>query len=278
MSARQAIRASTANQRLSDEIKRLESESGGRLGVCVLDTATNTRHDHRGDERFPMCSTFKMLAAAAILARVDAGHEQLTRRITFDASALVVYSPITEKRVGGDGMTLAEICEAAVTLSDNTAGNLLLASIGGPPGLTAFARSLGDQVTRLDRDEPSLNEALPDDPRDTTTPNAMASNLQALVLGTKALSAASREQLTAWLIANKTGDTRLRAGLAKDWRVGDKTGTGARGTNNDVAVTWPPGKAPIVITAYLTGSTVSAAQQNAILASVARAVSAMASG
>ncbi|WP_028346282.1 class A beta-lactamase [Bradyrhizobium murdochi] len=278
LSARQAIRASTANQRLSDEIKRLESESGGRLGVCVLDTATNTRHDHRGDERFPMCSTFKMLAAAAILARVDAGHEQLTRRITFDASALVVYSPITEKRVGGDGMTLAEICEAAVTLSDNTAGNLLLASIGGPPGLTAFARSLGDQVTRLDRDEPSLNEALPDDPRDTTTPNAMASNLQALVLGTKALSAASREQLTAWLIANKTGDTRLRAGLAKDWRVGDKTGTGARGTNNDVAVTWPPGKAPIVITAYLTGSTVSAAQQNAILASVARAVSAMASG
>jgi beta-lactamase class A len=178
----------------------------------------------------------------------------------------------------GDGMTLAEICEAAVTLSDNTAGNLMLAAIGGPPGLTAFARSLGDQVTRLDRDEPSLNEALPDDPRDTTTPNAMASNLQALVLGTKALSAASREQLTAWLVANKTGDARLRAGLAKDWRVGDKTGTGARGTNNDVAVIWPPGKAPIVITAYLTGSTVSAAHQNAILASVARAVSAMAFG
>lgn len=226
-----------------------------------------------------MCSTFKVLAAAAILAGVDAGKELLTRRITFEASALVVNSPVTETRVGvGGGMTLAEICEAAVTRSDNTAGNLLLASIGGPPGLTAFARSLGDQVTRLDRDEPSLNEALLDDPRDTTTPNAMASNLQALILGTKALSAASREQLTAWLIANKTGDTRLRAGLAKDWRVGDKTGTGARGTNNDVAVIWPPGKAPIVITAYLTGATVPAAQQNATLASVARAVSAMTSG
>ena len=278
VSGRQAICASTTNQRLIDEIRRLERDSGGRLGVCVLDTATGARHVHRGDERFPMCSTFKMLAAAAILARVDAGKEQLTRRITFDASALIVYSPVTEKRVGGDGMTLAEVCEAAVTLSDNTAGNLLLGGIGGPPGLTAFVRSLGDQVTRLDRDEPSLNEALPDDPRDTTTPNAMASNLQALILGTKALSAASREQLTAWLVANKTGDARLRAGFAKGWRVGDKTGTGARGTNNDVAVIWPPGKAPIVITAYLTGATVSAAQQNATLASVARAVSAMASG
>jgi beta-lactamase class A len=271
-----AVHASTPNQRLIDEIKRLESESGGRLGVCVLDTATGARHVNRGDERFPMCSTFKALAAAAILARVDAGKEQLTRRITYDASALVTYSPVTEKHVG-DGMTLAEICEAAVTLSDNTAGNLLLAALGGPPGLTAFARSLGDQVTRLDRDEPSLNEALPDDPRDTTTPNAMASSLQTLVLGT-ALSAPSREQLTAWLVANKTGDTRLRAGFPKDWRVGDKTGTGARGTNNDVAVIWPPGKAPIVITSYLTGATVPAAQQNAIWASVARAVSAMVPG
>ncbi|NOJ48047.1 class A beta-lactamase [Bradyrhizobium archetypum] len=277
LSGRQAIRAATANQRLIDEIKRLESESGGRLGVCVLDTATDTRHVHRGDERFPMCSTFKALAAAAILARVDAGKEQLTRRIIFDASALVVYSPVTEKHVG-DGMTLAEICEAAVTRSDNTAGNLLLANIGGPPGLTAFARSLGDQVTRLDRNEPSLNEALPDDPRDTTTPNAMASNLQALVLGTTALSTSSREQLTAWLVSNKTGDARLRAGFAKDWRVGDKTGSGARGTANDVAVVWPPGKAPIVIATYLTGATISAEQQSATLASVARAVSAMTSG
>jgi beta-lactamase class A len=274
----EAIRASIADQRLIDEIKRLESESGGRLGVCVLETATGVRHVHRGDERFPMCSTFKALAAAAVLARVDAGKEQLTRRITFDASALVTYSPVTEKHVGGDGMTLAEICDAAVTLSDNTAANLLLAAIGGPSGLTAFVQGLGDQVTRLDRNEPSLNEAVPDDPRDTTTPNAMASNLQALVLGTTALSAASREQLTAWLVANKTGDARLRAGFAKDWRIGDKTGSGARGTANDVAVIWPPNKSPIVISAYLTGATVSTAQQNATLASVARAVSAMASG
>lgn len=272
-----AMRASIADQHLIDEIKRLERESGGRLGVCVLETATGARHVHRGDERFPMCSTFKALAAAAILARVDAGKEQLSRRITFDASALITYSPATEKHVG-DGMTLAELCEAAVTLSDNTAGNLLLAAIGGPSGLTSFIRSLDDQFTRLDRDEPTLNEALPDDPRDTTTPNAMASTLQTLILGTKALSAPSREQLTAWLIGNKTGDTRLRAGFAKDWRIGEKTGTGVRGTSNDVGVVWPPNTPPVVITAYLTGATVSSAQQNATLASVARAVSAMLSG
>ncbi|MBR1153285.1 class A beta-lactamase [Bradyrhizobium sp. JYMT SZCCT0428] len=272
-------RAAATDQRLIDEIRRLESESGGRLGVCVLETATGARHVHRGDERFPMCSTFKALAAAAVLARVDAGKEQLTRRrITFDASAIVVNSPVTEKHVGGDGMTLAEICEAAMTRSDNTAGNLLLASIGGPPELTAFARGLGDQVTRLDRNEPSLNQALPDDPRDTTTPNAMVSNFEKLVLGTGALSAASREQLTAWLVANKTGETRLRAGFAKGWRVGDKTGAGDHGTNNDVAVVWPPDGAPVIVAAYLTGASVPSAQQNATIASIARAVAAMRSG
>jgi beta-lactamase class A len=276
--APKAAHAATADQRLLDEIRRLENESGGRLGVCVLETATGARHAHRGDERFPMCSTFKALATAAVLTRVDAGQEQLTRRISFDASAIVVNSPVTEKRAGGDGMTLAEICEAAMTRSDNTAGNLLLASIGGPAGLTAFARGLGDQVTRLDRNEPSLNEALPGDPRDTTTPNAMASNLQTLVVATGALSAASREQLTAWLIANKTGDSRLRAGFVNGWRVGDKTGAGERGTTNDVAVVWPPDGAPIVIAAYLTGASIPGAQQNAIIASIARAVLAMTSG
>jgi beta-lactamase class A len=269
-----AMRASIADQHFIDEIQRLERESGGRLGVCVVETATGARHAHRGDERFPMCSTFKALAAAAVLAQVDAGKEQLSRRISYDASALTTYSPVTEKHVG-NGMTITELCDAAVTVSDNTAANLLLATIGGPAGLTSFARSLDDQFTRLDRNEPTLNEALPDDPRDTTTPNAMASTLQTLILGTKALSAPSREQLTAWLIRNKTGDTRLRAGFAKNWRIGDKTGTGARGTSNDIGVVWPSNTPPVVITTYLTGATVSATQQNATLASVARAVSAM---
>lgn len=270
-----AARAAGSDPRLIDEVKRLEGQSGGRLGVCVLQTSTGLRDVYRGDERFPMCSTFKALAAAAVLARVDAGKEQLTRRVTFDASAVVANSPVTEKRAGDGGMTLAEICEAAVTRSDNTAGNLMLADVGGPSGLTAFVRTLGDEVTRLDRNEPSLNEALPGDPRDTTTPNAMASNFKALLFGAEALSAASREQLTAWLVANKTGDARLRAGFPNKWRVGDKTGSGERGTTNDVAVVWPAGGAPVIVAAYLTGAVVPTAQQNGIIASVARAVAAM---
>jgi beta-lactamase class A len=273
-----AAHAANSDPRLIEEIKRLEGESRGRLGVCVLQTPSGLRHVYRGDERFPMCSTFKVLAAAAVLARVDAGKEQLTRRITFDASSVVVNSPVTEKRAGDGGMTLAEICEAALTRSDNTAGNLLLEDIGGPSGLTAFARTLGDDATRLDRNEPSLNQALPDDVRDTTSPNAMAANLKTLLFGTAALSAASREQLTAWLIANKTGDARLRAGLPNTWRVGDKTGTGEQGTANDVAVVWPSSGAPVIVAVYLTGAGVPIAQQNGIIASAARAVAAMSLG
>jgi beta-lactamase class A len=258
---------------LAKELARLEAESGGRLGVAVLDTSTGAMAGHRADQPFPMCSTFKVLAVAAILRRVDAQGEKLERRIGFTKADLVSYSPVTERHLGGDGMSLAELCEAAITRSDNTAANLLLANIGGPANLTAFVRTLGDQVTRLDRIEPELNEATPGDPRDTTTPNAMLSNLQKLVLG-EVLSSASRDQLTAWMIGNKTGDARLRAGLPAGWRVGDKTGSGARGTANDVAVIWPAERAPVIVAVYLIGASGSNDQQNATIAAVARAVSA----
>jgi hypothetical protein len=181
---------------------------------------------HRGDERFALCSTFKLLAAAFVLARVDRNEESLTRRIAYARDYLVDYSPITEKHIG-EGLTLGDICEAAVTVSDNTAGNLLLDSFGGPAKLTAYLRSLGDRVTRLDRREPELNEVRPGDPRDTTAPVAMLEILRKTVLGT-ALSASSRKQLIAWLVANKTGDKRLRAGVPRGWRVGDKTGSGSK--------------------------------------------------
>jgi beta-lactamase class A len=204
-------------------------------------------------------------------ARRDAGRERLDRRIRFEASDIVVNSPVTKDRLGGDGMSLAELCEAAMTVSDNTAGNLILASLGGPGGLTAYARSLGDTLTRLDRIEPVLNEAVPGDPRDTTTPAAMLSNLRTLVLGT-VLSPASKEFLIAWLLGNKTGDTRLRAGLPKDWRVGDKTGSGERGTTNDVGLVWPPQHAPVIVSIYLTGTPATSGQRNATLANVGRAV------
>jgi beta-lactamase class A len=256
---------------LAAAFARIEKESGGRLGVAVLDTQTGAQAGHRADERFPMCSTFKLLAAAATLWRVDAGSERLERRVPFGARDLVTYSPVTEKHVGA-GMTLAELCDAAVTLSDNTAANLLLAALGGPGGITAFARTLGDATTRLDRIEPELNEARPGDPRDTTSPSAMTANLRALLLG-DALSAASRAQLTAWLAANRTGDARLRARLPAGWRVGDKTGAGANGTNNDVGVLWPPGRPPIIVSAYLTeAAAVPAARRDATIAAVGHAV------
>jgi beta-lactamase class A len=259
------------SEKLAADLARIEKESGGRLGVAVLDRGTEAQAAHRGDERFPMCSTFKLLAAAAILARVDAGKERLDTRVRFEARDVVVNSAMTKDRVGGEGMSVAELCEAAMIVSDNTAGNLLLARLGGPEGLTTYARSLGDTVTRLDRTEPDLNEAVPGDPRDTTSPAAMLSNLRTLVLGT-VLSASSRDQLTRWLLGNRTGDTRLRAGLPSDWRVGDKTGSGERGTTNDVGVIWPPGRAPILVSIYLTETSLAGEQRNATLAAVGRAV------
>ena len=213
----------------------LERRHGGRLGVAVLDSAGASVTAHRGDERFALCSTFKFLAAALVLARVDRRQESLTRRTVYARDYLVPHSPVTEKHAGESGLTVGEICEAAMTLSDNTAGNLLLDSFGGPAELTGYARSLGDSVTRLDRREPDLNEAKPGDPRDTTSPAAMIEVLRKTVLGT-ALSTSSREQLTAWLVANQTGDRRLRAGVPKGWRVGDKTGSGANNATNDIAV------------------------------------------
>lgn len=263
--------AALLEKRFVEELKRLEGESGGRLGVAMLDTGTGQCVGHRMDERFPMCSTFKVLASGAVLHRVDAGKESLARRIYFTDSDLVTHSPETQKHVGPVGMTVAELCEAAMTLSDNTAGNLLLATIGGPQGLTAFVRSLGDEVTRLDRIETELNEAAPDDLRDTTTPDAMAADLGALALG-DVLSTKSRTQLVSWLAANTTGSKRLRAGLPAGWRVGDKTGTGEQGTANDVAVIWPPDRAPFVITAYLTGAAAPVERQDAVMAAVGRAV------
>ena len=248
----------------------IERSVEGRLGVAVLDTANGTVHGHRLDERFPMCSTFKWLAAAMVLHRVDTGQESLGRRIAYGRDALVSHSPATEQHVG-QGMTLGALCEATVTLSDNAAANLILASFGGPAALTRYARTLGDTQTRLDRTEPALNEARPGDPRDTTTPRAMAASLRAAVLG-DALSAPSRAQLTQWLVDTKTGSERLRKHLPADWRAGDTTGTGARGTTNDVAVFWPPRRAPIVVAAYLTDTASKPAQCNAALADVGRVV------
>jgi beta-lactamase class A len=263
----------SAEDQLSRELAKIELASGGRLGVAVLDNATGIRTLHRGDERFPMCSTFKLVACGAVLAKVDAGKQHLDQRITFQKADLVTYSPVTQHHTGAPGMSLADLCAAAIAYSDNTAANLILANIGGPAGFTQFARSLGDTVTRLDRIETALNESLPNDPRDTTTPSAMLANLNSLLLG-NTLSPTSRDQLIQWLLANTTGGARLRAGVPANWRVGDKTGTGDRGSTNDIGILWPPNAKPLLVCAYLTGTTASADQRNATIAAVGRAVSA----
>jgi beta-lactamase class A len=260
-----------ADQLPSSLWQRIETSAAGRLGVAVLDTADGRLQGHRLDERFPMCSTFKWLAAALVLKRVDAGQERLDRRIAFSPDELVPNSPITSRHAGGSGMTLAELCEATVTVSDNAAANLILRSFGGPEALTRYARSLGDTVTRIDRLEPLLNEAAPGDPRDTTTPRGMATSLRAAVVD-NALSAASREQLTRWMQASLTNGKRLRANLPPGWRLGSKTGTGDRGSTNDVGVFWPPGCAPIVVAVYLTAARASESARNAAVARVAGAV------
>lgn len=252
-------------------LKELERTSGGRLGVAALDTGNGKRIEHRAAERFPMCSTFKWLAAAAVLSRVDRGQERLDRRISFSSADLLEYAPVTRARVADGAMTLGELCDAAVTLSDNTAANLMLATFGGPQGLTAYLRSIGDSMTRLDRNEPTLNEAKPGDVRDTTTPAAMVGDLQRLLLG-DALAKPSREQLIDWLVACKTGAARVRAGVPAGWRVGDKTGTGDRGTTNDVAIVWPSGRAPLLVAVYLTETSADADRRNEVIANVARAV------
>ncbi len=198
-----------------------------------------------------MCSTFKLLASAAVLKRVDQGAERLDRTIAYGPSDLLEYAPIAKTHAAQGGMTLAEACAAAIDWSDNTAANLILQAIGGPTGFTQFARSLDDNVTRLDRNEPSLNTAIPGDERDTTSPRAMAEDMRRVLIG-DVLSEASRRQLTAWLIGDKVGDKRLRAGLPLSWRIGDKTGSGDRGTTNTIAIIWPPERGPIIATVYYT--------------------------
>ena len=230
----------------------LEKSADITLGLWALDTGTGRTIAYRDDARFAFCSTFKAVLAGAVLHRDAREPGLLAKHIDYTADQLVVYSPVTEK-YAGIGMNVADLCAAAVQYSDNTAGNLLLEQIGGPAGLTAFCRSIGDEVFRSDRIEPHLNSALPGDPRDTTTAQAMGRTLQRLLLDDTALPAAGRQQLQDWLKGNTTGAERIQAGLPKGWVMGDKTGSGDYGVANDVAIAWPPGRAPWIIVVFTRG-------------------------
>jgi beta-lactamase class A len=264
-------RENTGKTHFEDQIKAIEQRTGARIGVAALDAGSGKRLDYRSEERFPMCSTFKFLAAAVVLKRVDGGQEKLDRFVSYEAKDILEYAPVTKAHLKEGGMTLGALCAAAIEQSDNTAGNLLLETIGGPVGLTNCARSIGDKTTRLDRKEPELNSAIPGDERDTTTPAAMCADMQRLLLG-NVLSQSSRHQLEDWLRQNETGALMIRAGVPKTWTVGDKTGRGANGATNDVAIIRPPGSAPVLVAIYSIGSTSSADDRAATVAEAARGV------
>lgn len=255
----------------STGLAAIEAELGGRVGVMARDTGSGAELAWRADERFALCSTFKWILAAMILSETDRGDLTLDRRIEYGEADLLDYAPVTREHAAAGSMTVAGLCRAAVVVSDNTAANLLLELIGGPARLTAFLRQNGDTVTRLDRYEPALNTNIPGDQRDTTTPRAMLDTMQHLLLG-DALSPASRERLNGWLVETATGRARLRAGLPDGWTVGDKTGTGKNGAANDVAIAWPPGRPPILVASYLSGSDAAGITLNAAHTRVARTV------
>ncbi|MGW6600188.1 class A beta-lactamase [Streptomyces sp. NPDC055036] len=226
------------------ELHELEREFDARLGVYAIDTGTGREVAYNDGERFPFASTFKALAAGAVLKKYTLSG--MDRVITYSKDDLVANSPVTEKHVE-TGMSLKELCDATVRYSDNTAANLLFDELGGPKGLQAVLRDIGDDVTRMDRTEPDLSEWVPGDTRDTTTPRTLAEDLRAFVLD-NVLPKGERAQLTQWLRTNTTGDALIRAGVPKGWVVGDKTGTGSyHGARNDIAVVWPPDSAPIVM-------------------------------
>lgn len=250
-------------------LAELERIHGGRLGVAMLDTGTGRHAEYRSDERFLMCSTFKVLAVAAVLARVDQHKEQLDQRIVVGEADLLSYAPVTRQHIGAPGMTVSELCHAAIAVSDNAAANLLLASVGGPKEVTAFMRRLGDAITRLDRVEPDLNIGHPGDLRNTTTPSAMLGSLKKLLLG-DVLSADSRALLAQWMRGCSTGEAKIRAGVPSNWQVGDKTGSGAEGESNDVAILWPPRRKPVLVAAYYVGSATERATSDTVLAEVGR--------
>ncbi|QNK08911.1 PLA/ORN/TER family class A beta-lactamase [Enterobacter sp. JUb54] len=256
-----------AHEATISRVKTAESQLQGRVGYAELDLTTGRLlAGYRADQRFPMMSTFKVLLCGAVLARVDSGEEKLDRRIHYRQQDLVEYSPQTEKHLD-DGLTVGELCAATITLSDNTAANLLLTAIGGPQGLTAFLRHSGDRTSRLDRREPELNAAVPGDVRDTTTPQAMATTLRRLLTG-GVLSASSQQQLQRWMIDDQVAGPLLRASLPSGWFIADKTGAGQRGSRGIIAALGPDGKPSRIVVIYLTDTDATMAARNQQIAEI----------
>ncbi|WP_305986353.1 class A beta-lactamase [Roseibium sp. MMSF_3544] len=256
---------------IASVVEDIESRLSARVGVTIIDTESGTTWSHKGDERFPTNSTFKAFLCAALLDADSKGTVDRTQSVIVEESDIVSYSPVTEKLVGGKGLSLEELCGITVTISDNAAANIVMQALGGPPEVTAFLRSIGDDKTRVDRWEPDSNTGIPGDERDTTTPRAAAETLQKLVLE-EGLSETARTRFTDWLEGNKVGNKTLRAGLPKTWRIADKTGAGANGSRNNIAVIWPEGRAPLVIAVYITQTTAAFETRNKAIAGIGAAL------
>lgn len=244
----------------------LERQFGARLGVYAVDTGSGRAVAYRADDRFAYDSTYKLLVSGVLLRR-DSDAE-LARVVRYSAADLQSYAPVTSQHVG-TGMSVRDLIAAALEYSDNTAANLLLAQVGGPAGLQAAMRDLGDSVSHIDRTEPTVNEAVPGDVRDTSTPRAMGTDLRAFALG-DLLPAARRQSLVNWLVGNTTGGSFVRAGVPTGWRVGDKTGNGGYGSRNDIAVVWPPTGPPVVIAVLSDRGKPNAASGDALIADATR--------
>ena len=258
---------------LASTVQDAETRLSARIGVSVTDLETGKSWQHRADERFPTNSTFKTFLCAALLDAGERGTANPEREVVIRESDLVAYSPVAEKHVGGEPFTIRELCEITVTISDNAAANHVLKELGGPEAVTAYLRSIGDEVTRVDRWEPDSNTGIPGDARDTTSPNAAAATLKKLVLE-DTLSDEARQTLTAWLVGNKVGEATLRAGLPDGWRIADKTGAGANGSRNNIAVIWPEGRKPVVIAIYITQTEAPFKARNQAIADIGKALAA----
>lgn len=233
-------------------MQAIEKESGGIIGVAVYDYETKRTFEYNGNGRFAMCSTFKMMLSANVLKLSETRRLDLNKKVKIKKSDMIHHSPITEKHINGE-MTIAELCHATVTTSDNAAANLLIDEIGGTSGFNMFARSIGDNFTRLDNKEPEMNRFDINSPSDTTTPMAMMKNIKALCVG-NALKPNSKKQLNAWLLANTTGDESLKKYIPKNWKMGDKTGSDGKGTVNDIGIIHRPNRPPICVAAYVRDS------------------------
>lgn len=268
LAALRPLSAWAGSRPLFQQLAGLEQEVKGRIGLALLDTDSGEKLTYRGNERFPLCSTFKVLAAAAILRRSQQQPDLLHQRVHWTPAEHLAYMPVTADHQQ-EGMTIEALCIAALQYSDNLAANLLLKVLGGPVGITDFARSLGDNVTRLDRNEPDLNTAVPGDLRDTTSPQAMLDNLNKLLLGS-GLASSSQVKLASWLKGNTTGKKAIAAGMPAGWTPGDKTGSGEYGTTNDVAILWRPDAKPLLIAIYFTRYGKDARSRQDVLAKTAR--------